>query len=113
VLLAIGSAVLFGGRRGASSPTATTSLAQSHSAARGEGESTPPGDRREVKIDVTVGQAEIYRGDELLGKTPFVLNEPLGTDVNLTLKQPGYRDHTVRFTITERKRSYSFLMEKE
>lgn len=112
LLLAIGGTILLGGRAEAPPPVPAASPTESFSPVPAEG-STPSGQQREVKIDVTVGQAEIYRDGELLGKTPHELNEPLGADVKLMLKQPGYRDHAVQFTITERKRSYSFLMEKE
>jgi serine/threonine-protein kinase len=115
LLIAVCGAILFGGRATltATSSPATSSLTEKDSRESRAEESTLTGAQREVKIDVTVGQAEIYRDNELIGTTPYVLNERLGTDVNLTLKQPGYRDKPVRFTITERKRSYSFLMEKE
>lgn len=75
--------------------------------------SSSTGDVRSVEVDVAAGQAEVYRNGELIGKTPQVLKEPVGTVVTLTLKRPGYEDYNASFTVTERKRYYSFMMERD
>lgn len=116
-LVAVCGVMLFGGRKSVSTVPLPDKEVPTISSGRQSDGVEPQGTSdkatRPVKIDVTVGQAEIYRNGELLGKTPYTLDERLGQDVNLTLKQPGYEDQAVQFTITERKRYYSFLMEKE
>lgn len=66
-----------------------------------------------VKVDVVGGQAEVFRDGENLGPTPVVLREKSGTQIFLTLRRAGYRDMDVNFTVTNRKKNYSYLMEKE
>ena len=69
-------------------------------------------DLEQVKIDVVGGQAEVFRDGKSIGTTPIELNENSGTQVSLTLRREGYREMDLNFTVTNRKKNYSYLMEK-
>jgi serine/threonine protein kinase len=76
----------------------------------------PPGARgdasaREVEIKIYDGQADVYRGGEKLGHTPYTYKGQLGDHVLLTLKREGYRDEPVDFVVGERK-AYMYDMKK-
>jgi serine/threonine protein kinase len=66
---------------------------------------------KNVTVDVLEGSAEVWQNGQRLGTTPFTLQKPFGQSVNLTLKEPGFRDMPVQFDVTERS-SYSFEMQR-
>ena len=68
-------------------------------------------EERTIEIQVLDGRAEVFRGGEKLGTTPYPLKARVGERVRLTLRRDGYREEPVDFTVTEKK-SYTFTMSK-
>ncbi len=78
--------------------------------------SAPPatpgtGDLKHVTIDVFDGSAEVWKDGHKLGTTPYTVQESNGRSVQLTLRQPGFRDLPVQFDVGERT-SYSYEMQR-
>jgi serine/threonine-protein kinase len=65
-----------------------------------------------IKVDVVGGQAQVWRDGKVIGTTPVYLNEKQGAAISLTLRREGYEEKQVRFIVTNRKKNYSYLMEK-
>jgi serine/threonine-protein kinase len=68
---------------------------------------------QQVTVDVPEGSAEVVRNGVIVGLTPYTINEPPGTRVDLRLKQKGYRDKIVSFEVNEVRKYYAYSMEKE
>jgi serine/threonine-protein kinase len=58
---------------------------------------------RVVEITVTDGKADVYRGAEKMGTTPYSVRGRLGERVSLTLRRDGYADEPVDFVVGEKK----------
>jgi serine/threonine-protein kinase len=58
---------------------------------------------RVVEITVTDGKADVYRGAEKVGTTPYAVRGRLGDRVLLTLRRDGYADEPVDFVVGEKK----------
>jgi eukaryotic-like serine/threonine-protein kinase len=58
---------------------------------------------RLVEITVTDGKAEVYRGAEKVGTTPYAVRGRLGERVQFTLRREGYADEPVEFVVGEKK----------
>ena len=61
------------------------------------------GSERVVEITVSDGKAEVYRGEERVGTTPYTVRGRLGERVRLTLRRDGYSDEPVEFVVGEKK----------
>ena len=66
---------------------------------------------RTVEITVTDGKADVYRGGEKVGTTPYPVRGKLGEHVSLMLKRDGYKDEPVDFVVGEKK-AYMYSMSK-
>ncbi len=66
-----------------------------------------------ITIDVVEGVADVYRGDQRIGQTPFRMQAHLGETIQLTLKRDGYKDKTLGFDATPTKTVYTELMEAQ
>jgi eukaryotic-like serine/threonine-protein kinase len=65
-------------------------------------------------VDVAEGRAEVYRGGELVGTTPYQFESKDGEpQVELVLKRAGYVDKPVRVSTSETKRTYTYMLEKK
>ncbi len=75
----------------------------------------PPPDTpvQTITIDVVEGVADVYRGDQRIGQTPFRMQAHLGETIQLTLKRDGYKDKTLGFDATPTKTVYTELMEAQ
>ncbi len=75
----------------------------------------PPPDTpvQTITIDVVEGVADVYRGDQRLGQTPFRMQAHLGETIQLTLKRDGYKDKALGFDVTPTKSVYTELMEAQ
>lgn len=60
-----------------------------------------PPELRRVVIRVLEGDAEVWRDDLRIGVTPYVLQAPLGTEVQLILKRAGCDDTPIQLRISE------------
>lgn len=58
---------------------------------------------RVIEITVTDGKADVYRGAEKVGTTPYSVRGRLGEQVSLTLRREGYADEPVNFVVGEKK----------
>ncbi|HZI18096.1 MAG TPA: serine/threonine-protein kinase [Pyrinomonadaceae bacterium] len=77
----------------------------------GSTSSSPDGEERTIELQMVEGAAEVYRGGERLGTTPYYIKARVGERVRLTLRRDGYADEPVDFTVTEKK-VYTFDMRK-
>ena len=66
---------------------------------------------RTVEVTVSDGKAEVYRGAEKIGMTPFAVRGRLGERVQLTLRREGYADEPVDFVVGEKK-AFMYTLEK-
>ncbi len=65
---------------------------------------------REVTVNALNGTADVYQGGSYVGRTPYLLRAPIGTSVSLVLRRANYEDASVRFDVTEGRRSYSITL---
>ncbi len=75
--------------------------------------STSAGEPIKVTLETSEGPAGVYRGDQLIGKTPFEVEGKEGESIELILKREGYQDEVVRFDIMSRKRVYTFSLKRK
>ncbi|HEX8354880.1 MAG TPA: serine/threonine-protein kinase [Pyrinomonadaceae bacterium] len=66
---------------------------------------------RVVEITVSDGRADVYRGAEKVGTTPYPVRGRLGERVSLTLRRDGYADEPVEFVVGEKK-AFMYTMAK-
>jgi serine/threonine protein kinase len=71
------------------------------------------GQTRTVTIDVSEGHADVYRGGEKLGMTPFRFEGKPGEELQLLLKADGYVDKTVRLSVGKQDKPYTFRLDKK
>jgi serine/threonine-protein kinase len=72
---------------------------------------SPDSEERTIELNMVGGAAEVYRGGDRIGTTPYHLKARIGERVRLTLRREGYADEPVDFTVTEKK-VYTFDMKK-
>jgi len=77
-------------------------------APRGDGGST-----RAVTIEVVEGHADVYRSGEKLGITPFRIEGKPGEELQLVLKAEGYVDKTVKLSVGQQDKPYTFTLERK
>jgi serine/threonine protein kinase len=58
---------------------------------------------RVVEVTVSDGKADVYRGADKIGTTPYSVRGMLGEHVVLTLRREGYADEPVDFVVGEKK----------
>lgn len=56
---------------------------------------------RIVTVDIEEGSAQVFCGGRLIGRTPFPLPAKSGDRIRLVLRREGFKDHEMRFTVTE------------
>lgn len=110
-LIAIAALLAFvGGSNGGNETRASFAPSQARSVPNAPApQSSKP---KTIIIDVFEGQAQVYRGDQPLGTTPYELTASPGEVVRLNLKRDGFKDKTVEFTVSETRHVYTFRMEK-
>lgn len=67
---------------------------------------------RVIEITVVGGAADVYCGDQVIGRTPYPLRAELGRTVNLILRERGWVDKPVAFTVSEGMRVFSFVLDR-
>ncbi|HEX8559581.1 MAG TPA: serine/threonine-protein kinase [Pyrinomonadaceae bacterium] len=87
-----------GGAGAANAGAANTALGLKPAPAAGRDAS-----ERTVEITVSDGKADVYRGEERVGATPYAMRGRLGERVRLTLRRDGYADEPVDFVVSEKK----------
>jgi serine/threonine-protein kinase len=63
-------------------------------------------------VDVSEGRADVYKGGERVGMTPYQVEAKAGEQLDLTLKREGYLDKPVQMSVTENKKTYTFTMQR-
>jgi serine/threonine-protein kinase len=64
-------------------------------------------------LDTLEGRADVYRNGQRVGTTPYQFHAKSGEELELVLKREGYQDKAVRFTTSENKKMYTFMLEKK
>ena len=64
-------------------------------------------------VDVSEGRADVYKGGERVGTTPYQVEARAGEQLDLTLKRDGYQDKPIKMSVTENKKTYTFTMNKK
>ncbi len=64
-------------------------------------------------IEVFEGQADVYKGGQKVGTTPYKFEAKPGDRLDFTLKREGYVDESVQLMVNENKKVYTFSMEKK
>jgi len=68
---------------------------------------------RAVTIEVAEGHADVYRGGEKLGMTPFRLEGKPGEELQLVLKAEGFVDKNVKLSVGQQDKPYTFTLERK
>lgn len=76
-------------------------------------DSIPNGSGQSFTVDAVEGRAEVYRNGQRVGTTPYQFQAKSGEELELVLKREGYMDKRVRFTTSENKKMYTFMLEKK
>jgi eukaryotic-like serine/threonine-protein kinase len=64
-------------------------------------------------VDVSEGRADVYKGGERVGTTPYPVEAKAGEQLDFTLKREGYLDKPVQMSVTENKKTYTFTMQRK
>jgi hypothetical protein len=59
------------------------------------------------------GQAEVFKGNDRVGTTPYKFEAKPGEQIDLVLKRDGYHDLPVRVLLSENKKVYTFTMTRK
>jgi eukaryotic-like serine/threonine-protein kinase len=117
VLLVVvaGGYFLFGINTGGPTPTGNNNLsrqfgAQSAAPAKPVTNSSQTG---KFIVDVSEGRADVYKGGDRVGTTPYQVEARAGEQLDLTLKREGYHDKPIQMSVTENKKTYTFTMHKK
>lgn len=67
---------------------------------------------RQVEINVIGGAADVYCGERIVGRTPFAFQAALGSEVRVVLRERGWAEKQVAFTVGEGSRTWSFVLSR-
>jgi serine/threonine-protein kinase len=68
---------------------------------------------RAVTIEVAEGHAEVYKGGEKVGVTPFRIEGKPGEELQLVLRANGFVDKTVKLSVGQQDKPYTFTLERK
>ncbi|HVF92670.1 MAG TPA: serine/threonine-protein kinase, partial [Blastocatellia bacterium] len=111
LFLGVGAYSLMGG--GAPSSPANRSAQPSGSQFAGSSPARSPAQPKSLTIDVAEGRADVYRDGQKLGTTPFNFEAKQGEQINFVLKNDGFVDKPVEFSVTDNRKVYTFNMAKK
>lgn len=77
------------------------------------GNSTSTPGQRFFTLDTLEGRADVYKNGQRVGTTPYQFQAKSGQELEIVLKREGYLDKPVRFTTSENKKMYTFMLEKK
>lgn len=78
----------------------------------GNSDSSLP-NRQSFTVDAMEGRAEVYRNGQRVGTTPYHFQAKSGEELEFVLKREGYVDKPLRFTTSENKKMYTFMLERK
>lgn len=64
-------------------------------------------------VETNEGAAEVFRNNQLVGKTPFEIEGTEGETIDLTLKRAGFEEKQVRLEVANRRRVYTFALQRK
>jgi predicted Ser/Thr protein kinase len=70
-----------------------------------------PLDTRTVTVDTMDGVAQVFRGEKLVGATPYRIQAQTGEKIELVLRREGCKDLPLQFEASER-HNYTYTMER-
>jgi len=68
---------------------------------------------RAVTIEVAEGHADVYKGGEKVGITPFRIEGKPGEELQLVLKANGFVDKAVKLSVGQQDKPYTFTLERK
>jgi len=68
---------------------------------------------RAVTIEVAEGHADVYKGGEKVGITPFRIEGKPGEELQLVLKANGFLDKAVKLSVGQQDKPYTFTLERK
>ncbi|MFP5264042.1 MAG: serine/threonine protein kinase [Blastocatellia bacterium] len=115
LVIAAGGYFLLGGGTGASPAKANSNSSRQAGPQPAPPPKPDPGRMQTGKfiVDVSEGRAEVYKGGERVGTTPYPVEARAGEQLDLTLKREGYYDKPVQMSVTENKKTYTFTMQRK
>ena len=66
-----------------------------------------------VTIEVAEGHADVYKGGEKVGITPFRIEGRPGEELQLVLKANGFVDKNVKLSVGQQDKPYTFTLERK
>lgn len=67
---------------------------------------------RMIELTVVGGAADVYCDDRRIGRTPFRFPAELGGEVRLTLREQGWLERPIAFTVSEGTRILSYVLQR-
>ena len=71
------------------------------------------GTPRRIQVEVDEGSAEVLRGGQPVGSTPYGFDARDGEKIDLTLRRKGFQDKNVQLEVTNGKKIYTFQMKAD
>jgi serine/threonine-protein kinase len=67
---------------------------------------------RPVVIKIFEGTADVVQQGRIVGRTPFVMQAPIGTWIEITLRQSGFDDLPKRFQVADGPNEFQYTMQR-
>ncbi|MDQ5839149.1 MAG: serine/threonine protein kinase [Acidobacteriota bacterium] len=113
VLLILGGVAFFAfGGGGASADTANANAGANLKKGLNPTPASSAAREDDCEVNVFGLRADVYRGGEKVGRTPYTFKCRLGEHVQMTLKSDGYADGASDFTVSELKKRDMVVMKK-
>lgn len=68
---------------------------------------------RTFTLELTEGQADVYKNGQKVGATPYRFDAKPGEQIDLVLKREGYEDKSVQMALNDNKHVYTFTMSRK
>ncbi|MDQ3917467.1 MAG: serine/threonine protein kinase [Acidobacteriota bacterium] len=112
VLLILGGVAFFAFGGGASADTANANAGTNLKKGLNPTPASSAAREDDCEVNVFGLRADVYRGGEKVGRTPYTFKCRLGEHVQMTLKSDGYADGASDFTVSELKKRDMVVMKK-
>jgi eukaryotic-like serine/threonine-protein kinase len=112
VLLILGGVAFFAFGGGASADTANANAGANLKKGLNPTPAASAAREDDCEVNVFGLRADVYRGGEKVGRTPYTFKCRLGEHVQMTLKSDGYTDGASDFTVSELKKRDMVVMKK-
>jgi len=112
VLLILGGVAFFAFGGGASADTANANAGTNLKKGLNPTPAASAAREDDCEVNVFGLRADVYRGGEKVGRTPYTFKCRLGEHVQMTLKSDGYADGASDFTVSELKKRDMVVMKK-